>query len=101
MQKLFLISQVLLDGINVIGETGVDRKGRGVEIRNWLVKNGKDVGGFVVIDDKFRELFGESLPEGHFVETYLGKSNYFDKEKEGLTEAKAKEAFICLMKSYN
>jgi hypothetical protein len=65
------------------------------------LKNSKDGAGFVVIDDRFGELFGESLPEGHFVQTLMGKSeSTFDKKSDGLTQAKAEEAFICLMKPF-
>ena len=72
-------------------------------MRKWLKsEEGVNLSGFVVIDDNFEMLFRKSLPDGHFVKTYFESTICpFNPLKEGLTEAKGREAFDCLMVPYN
>ena len=74
----------------------------------WIKTNGKNLIGFVVIDDNFADQFCTELPEGHFVKTHMRtekeknlKDTEFDTRYEGLTEGLAQKAFKCMMKPFS
>ena len=94
----------------MVGDTEFEIDGRGEEVLAWLKSEvAHDVCGFVVLDDNYASQFEQSLPGGHFVETFLDKGDHpdrksdsdFDPENEGLTAVKAELAYQCLMKPYN